>query len=339
MTQIQTFVHTSVASDFGLSVAQVAEKVKNYGRFNAWLGGDITRIKEVLEIVKTNGVSPAFFAAYEKTEGYNSSWGWLNHTNVNGSPTTDATSVANWVVTQSKNMYGSPAWIDYANYKDFVPSDVKTAGNADFLSMSSGSIGRVVIAGTAAATWEVYYPNGLKAEYNGVQNYGAPITGMMETIIAWGGKIDGTGGGGGTDPGTPRPGGTGTTRPILDNAATTQHKYETEGTIDNMTYYKVKAGDTLSQIASKNKVSMSEILKVKYAVILNKNELKVGEVLLLPNSSKPAPTSASPKIYTVKSGDYLGKIAKNLNVSQKHLISKNNIKNPDKIFVGQKLVY
>jgi len=341
MTQIQDFVHSSVSTDFGLSVAQVADSVKNYGRFNAWLGGDITRIKEVLEIVKTNGVSPAFFAAYEKTEGYNSSWGWLNHTNVNGSPTTDATSVAKWVVTQSKNMSGSPAWIDYANYKDFVPSDVKTAGNADFQNMSSGSIGRVVIAGTAAATWEVYYPNGLKAEYNGVQNYGAPITNMMNSILEWGGTIDGTGGGGGTDPTTPRRPTSGTTRPILDNAATTQHKYETEGTIDNMTYYKVKAGDTLSQIASKHKVSMSEILKVKYTVVLNVNELKVGEVLLLPNSSKPAPTPAKPmtRTYTVKSGDYLGKIAINLHTTEKNLIAKNKLKNPDKIFVGQKLVY
>lgn len=154
-------------------------------------------------------------------------------------------------------------------------------------------------------------------------------------------ELDWTGtGGGGTDPGTPsRPNGTGTT--VQSHTTPPQHKYETEGTLDNMTYYKVKAGDTLSQIAKRKNVKMSEILKVKYAVVLNVNELKVGEVLLLPNTSKPAPTpaKATNKTYTVKSGDYLGKIAKNLNVSQAHLIAKNNLKNPDKIYVGQKLVY
>lgn len=194
------FVHSLVSDDFGLSVDVVAEKAKSYGRFASWLNSDVGLIKAVLEIVKSNGVSPAFFASYEKTEGYNSSWGWLNHTSVNGNPNTDADSVSKWLVSQSKDMSGVPAWIDYANFNDFVPADVKASGNADFKNMLSGSIGRVVIAGTAAATWEVYYPNGLKAEYNGVQDYGAPITGMMETIIEWGGTGSGDGGDGGTDP-------------------------------------------------------------------------------------------------------------------------------------------
>lgn len=476
MTQIQTFVHTSVTSDFGLSIAQIAEQVKTYGRFAAWLNGDVTRIKEVLEIVKANGVSPAFFAAYEKTEGYNSKWGWLNHTSVNGSPTTDATSVAKWVALQANTMTGSPAWIDYANYNDFVPQSIKDAGNLDFQNMSAGSIGRVVIAGTAAATWEVYYPNGLKKEYNGVQDYGAPITGMMNTITSWGGTISGGGGkpqyptlpelpitskygyrgdigvpgashyhwaidigsggnannpiyatqtgtvrkagtysnggiyviiqhegdpywsrylhlasysvtvgqkvtkgeqigimgntgigsgihldfaiskngtfGNGTDTIDPEkylqmefgggggvdPQPTGTTGTISNTIQPT-NKYETQGALDGMTYYKVKSGDNLSSIASKHKVNMNEILKVQYTGIKNKNVLKVGEVLLLPNTSKPTPTPAKNKIYIVKSGDYLGKIAKNLKVSEKHLVTKNNLKNPDKIFVGQKLVY
>ena len=196
--KMRAFVHSPVGADFGLSLAQVAEKAKNYGRFKAWLGGNVNYIKEVLEVVKANGVSPAFFASYEKTEGYNSSWGWLNHTTQKGDYFQDASSVSQWIVSQSTNTTDTPAWIDYANYKDFVPENVKQAGNVDFAGMQSGSIGKVVIAGTAAATWEVYYPNGLKAEYNGVQNYGAPITGMINTIEEWGGVIGNTGGG--TDP-------------------------------------------------------------------------------------------------------------------------------------------
>lgn len=203
--KLESFVHSSVSTDFGISISTIAENCKNYGRFSAWLNSDVGRITSLLQTVKDNGVSPAFFASYEVTEGYNSSWGWLNHTSPAGNPTQDAISVCNWIVSQSNDMNSAPAWIDYANYKDFVPQNVKDAGNADFRSMTAGSIGRVVIAGTAAATWEVYYPLGLKAEYNGVQDYGAPLTHMYENIEAWGGNIEGGGGGGGK-PALPVPG-------------------------------------------------------------------------------------------------------------------------------------
>src|SRR5699024_7323395 len=131
------------------------------------------------------------FASYEKSEGYNSKWGWLNHTTAKGNPLEDSDSVSKWIVSQSKNMTDNPAWIDYGNPKDFVPTSVKTEGNAHFKTIKSGSIGRVVIAGTAAATWAVYYPNGLLKEYNGVQNYADPITVMYKTIEEWGGSITG----------------------------------------------------------------------------------------------------------------------------------------------------
>lgn len=194
--KMRAFVHSPVSKEFGLTVAQVAEKCKSYGRFSAWLNGNISLITEVLNEVKARGVSPAFFASYEKTEGYNSSWGWLNHTRQVGTYLNDATSVSNWIVTQSNNTTDNPAWIDYANYKDFVPSAIKQAGNADFSNMTGGSIGKVIIAGTAAATWEVYYPLGLQKDYNGVQNYGAPINGMITTIEEWGGVIEGDSSGG-----------------------------------------------------------------------------------------------------------------------------------------------
>ena len=102
--KMRKFVHSSINNDFGLTINQVADKCKSYGRFKAWLNSDVTRIKQVLNKVKSLGVSPAFFASYERTEGYNSSWGWLNHTKVNGDPITDATSVSQWIVSQSKNI-------------------------------------------------------------------------------------------------------------------------------------------------------------------------------------------------------------------------------------------
>src|SRR5699024_10761508 len=181
-----------VSDSFGLSVDDIADKVKNYGRFSAWLGGDVTKIKRVLNIVKDNGVSPAFFARYEKTEGYNSSWGWLNHTRPQGDYYQDAENVAKWIVSQSNNTTDKPAWIDAGNPKDFVPQSVKNEGNKHFASLPKGTIGRVIIAGTAAATWEVYYPKGLLKEYNGVQDYGKPITSIAKTIKDWGGASSGS---------------------------------------------------------------------------------------------------------------------------------------------------
>lgn len=190
--KMKAFVESTVNKDFGLSVETVAEKCKNYGRFKHWLNSDVNQIKNVLQTVKDNGVSPAFFASYEKTEGFNSKWGWLNHTRPQGTPTQDAISVSNWIKTQSKNTSDRPAWIDVGNPVDFVPASVKTAGNNHFASMTSGTIGKVIIAGTAAATWAVYYPNGLKKEYNKIQDYADPIKGMYESIEAWGGTLDGS---------------------------------------------------------------------------------------------------------------------------------------------------
>lgn len=326
---MRNFVHSSVSTEFSLSIDQVANKCKTYGRFASWLNSDITRIKEVLNKVKSNGVSPAFFASYEKTEGYNSSWGWLNHTSINGTPLTDSDSVSQWVSTQSKNMSGSPAWIDYANYNDFVPTDVKTAGNADFEGMTSGSIGRVVIAGTAAATWEVYYPLGLKKEYNGVQNYGAPITGMMDTIISWGGTIEG--GGGGVEP-----------TPSRKNDILASNKYEKKGTLNGMTYYEVKKGDTLKTISSRYNVNMMDIKQVEYTSIPNKNLIIQGQILILPKTLKTAhsvPKDLPParKKHIVKSGESLSTIAIKYKTTVSRVAKSNGIKNPDYIRVGQVL--
>ena len=193
-TMIKKYIHSKVNDSFELTVDEVAKNVGGYGRFKYWLNGNQSRIKEVLNAVKDAGVSPAYFASYEAGEGYNGSWGWLNHTTPQGDPVQDAIATANWIVKQSKDMNGEPAWIDYANYVDFVPADVKAEGNADFKSLPSGTIGRVTVAGTAAATWEVYYPKGLSASYNKVQDYGKPLTDQYKKIIAWGGKIDGKGG-------------------------------------------------------------------------------------------------------------------------------------------------
>ena len=190
--KLKAIIEAKISNNFGLSLNTVAEKCRHYGRFKAYLSSDLEATKRVLQIVKDNGVSYTFFAAYERSEGYNSKWGWLNHTTKQGTAYTDADSVARWLLSQSKKTSDNPAWIDYANYKDFVPSATKKAGNAHFKSLAKGTIGRVLIAGTAAATWGVYYPNGLLASYNGIQNYANPFDVVVNTIDEWGGKLDGS---------------------------------------------------------------------------------------------------------------------------------------------------
>ena len=63
-----------------------------------------------------------------------------------------------------------------------------------------------------------------------------------------------------------------------------------------------------------------------------------------PKKDTPAPTPPiddKPKydyvFHTVAKGDFLGKIATKYNVSSKDIMKMNNLKDPNKIFLGQKL--
>lgn len=186
--EYKEYLHKNISNDFGISVDKLAPQVTNIGRFQAWLGGNVSKIKKVLNIVKSEGVSPAFFAAYESSEGV-SQFGWLNHTGVQGDAYTDARLVARWVVSQSKTP-AIPAWTDTGtNNWDVVPASVKQEGNADAKSYKTGDIGRVVISGTAAATWSVYYPPALQGSVNGIKDYGNPMAIQVANIKKWGGDL------------------------------------------------------------------------------------------------------------------------------------------------------
>lgn len=135
-------------------------------------------------------------------------------------------------------------------------------------------------------------------------------------------------------------GGGGGDKPTPSKAApAAQYQYEKEGTWEDMTYYKVKAGDSLSAIAKKFGVNMNGIKRVKFQDIPNKNAIDKNEILLLPKAStKKAPVVAKPvATYTVRSGDTLSAIAKKFNLSTSSLAKKNGIQNPDLIKVGQRL--
>lgn len=189
-----SFLKHQVGKSFGCSMDAVVNGCYNKGRFLAWLGGNKSQVKSLLQTVEKQGVSKELFAAYEINEGFSAGLGWLNHTGVQGNATQDAIAVCKWLVaTSSGHQYG-PAWDDpYGGSVGVVPASAQAEGNAHYKSLPDGSIGQVYIAGTAAATWAAYYPQALKASVNHAQNYGDPIQGAIDSIRSWGGKIKGSG--------------------------------------------------------------------------------------------------------------------------------------------------
>ncbi|TFG78151.1 MAG: LysM peptidoglycan-binding domain-containing protein [Thermodesulfobacteriales bacterium] len=95
------------------------------------------------------------------------------------------------------------------------------------------------------------------------------------------------------------------------------------------TKYTVKKGDTLGGISNSYGVSVA---KIKEASSLKSNNIKVGDVLLIPGTQK-TPSSST---YTVVSGDTLGGIGNKFGVSVKELRTLNNLKS-SYLQVGMKL--
>lgn len=109
--------------------------------------------------------------------------------------------------------------------------------------------------------------------------------------------------------------------------------------------YTVREGDSVSLIAHRYNVSQSEILALNR--LDDPDKIRVGQTLILPgyvDLDKPArvPAPAAPEtidgnIYVVQPNDTLSGIASRLNVSEADLIRLNELRDPDRIIVGQKL--
>jgi len=111
--------------------------------------------------------------------------------------------------------------------------------------------------------------------------------------------------------------------------------------------YTVQRGDNLGSIAQKFGMTTKDLLAVNPS-ITNPDVLTVGQQIKLPagpSLSAPAASSGSTssgqtggtQVYTVQKGDILSSIAKRFGVTLAALQQANNITNPDKIIVGQKL--
>ncbi len=92
--------------------------------------------------------------------------------------------------------------------------------------------------------------------------------------------------------------------------------------------YEVKPGDSLSVIAKRHGVSVSEIASENG--ISDLHLIRVGQILSIPG--------AGPKTYKVKAGDTLSEIAVSVGLSTQQLVDANNLVNANRIRVGQQLV-
>lgn len=97
--------------------------------------------------------------------------------------------------------------------------------------------------------------------------------------------------------------------------------------------YQIKPGDNLTNIARQFNTTVQDFQRQNPS-ITNPNFIRAGESLNVPS----AVTDTSRKDgYTIRSGDTLTSIAKNLNTTVNDLVRKNGIQNPNLIRAGSKL--
>lgn len=126
----------------------------------------------------------------------------------------------------------------------------------------------------------------------------------------------------------------------LKNSQTTNSS-SSSTTATTVGTYTVKAGDTLSAIASRYSTSSSTLASLNS--LSNPNLIYVGQVLKVSsNASTSSSTSSSANStvttaasYTVKAGDTLSAIAAKYGTTYQALASTNSISNPNDIYVGQ----
>lgn len=128
----------------------------------------------------------------------------------------------------------------------------------------------------------------------------------------------------------------------LKNSQTTNSSSSSSSTAaTTVGTYTVKAGDTLSAIASRYSTSSSTLASLNS--LSNPNLIYVGQVLKVSsNASTSSSTSSSANStvttaasYTVKAGDTLSAIAAKYGTTYQALASANSISNPNDIYVGQ----
>ena len=112
-------------------------------------------------------------------------------------------------------------------------------------------------------------------------------------------------------------------------------KGSNQNTDNNVQTYTVQSGDTLSEIAARYGMSVSEIASLNG--ISDANFIYVGQVLKLSGSSAPVQSAPSSNVYTVQYGDTLSGIAAAYGTTTAALASLNGISDPNSIYAGQQI--
>lgn len=126
---------------------------------------------------------------------------------------------------------------------------------------------------------------------------------------------------------------------FLDDNLQIPNTEKTNGNNTETVYYTVVRGDTLSAIASRYGTTVQEIAQING--IQNVNLIYPGQVLrIITNSNIPGSetNSINKTYYTIKRGDTLSSISRRYGVSVQNIANWNNIKNPNLIYPGQRLI-
>lgn len=99
--------------------------------------------------------------------------------------------------------------------------------------------------------------------------------------------------------------------------------------------YTVRPGDTLSAISLTVGVPLAQLAALNG--LADPDRILAGQTLLLPDGAAPAGAGTPRGGYTVRPGDSLSKIAASLGLALAALIEANNLSDPDRLVVGQKL--
>lgn len=107
---------------------------------------------------------------------------------------------------------------------------------------------------------------------------------------------------------------------------------------DESTTYVVRKGDTLTKIAHRFHVSVLQLMQENQ--LKNKNKLRVGQVLAIPQGSSSVESSLSGEVepYRVVKGDTLSKIAKRFQISLFELQQMNGFDRNATLAVGQMIL-
>ena len=118
---------------------------------------------------------------------------------------------------------------------------------------------------------------------------------------------------------------------ILENLA----KLFTKDEDSNFKDYEIQQGESLTSIATDNKVSVVDLMNANKE-IKNPDYIKSGTVLKIPPRRKEKKENKNK--YTIQKGDNLYKIAKDNNLNLNQLLKANSqIKNANQISVGQEI--